>query len=130
MSVPPHPPPSTHQLVKVNQPDLVLFVGEALVGNEAVDQLSKFNQALADFSQADEPRLIDGIILTKFDTIDDKVRYCTLFVFSMGTLGYFFFVSLFFLYCVKKCTKTDASVLLCGHMTTVILFFWTKVVLL
>jgi signal recognition particle receptor subunit alpha len=34
------------KLVSVNNPDLVLFVGEALVGNEAVDQLSKFNQAL------------------------------------------------------------------------------------
>uniref|UniRef100_A0A2C9K4M0 SRP54-type proteins GTP-binding domain-containing protein n=1 Tax=Biomphalaria glabrata TaxID=6526 RepID=A0A2C9K4M0_BIOGL len=61
------------KLVKVNQPDLVLFVGEALVGNEAVDQLVKFNQALADHSQSATPRLIDGIILTKFDTIDDKV---------------------------------------------------------
>ncbi|XP_011630084.1 signal recognition particle receptor subunit alpha homolog, partial [Pogonomyrmex barbatus] len=27
------------KLIKVNEPDLVLFVGEALVGNEAVDQL-------------------------------------------------------------------------------------------
>lgn len=62
------------QLIKVNQPDLVLFVGEALVGNEAVDQLTKFNQALADHSNMTNPRLIDGIILTKFDTIDDKVH--------------------------------------------------------
>lgn len=52
----------------------VLFVGEALVGNDAVDQLSKFNQRLADLSTAPEPRAIDGILLTKFDTIDDKVR--------------------------------------------------------
>ena len=61
------------KLVQVNNPDLVLFVGEALVGNEAVDQLSKFNQALADHSSSARPRLIDGIVLTKFDTIDDKV---------------------------------------------------------
>lgn len=27
------------KLIAVNTPDLVLFVGEALVGNEAVDQL-------------------------------------------------------------------------------------------
>ena len=60
-------------MIKVNQPDLVLFVGEALVGNEAVDQLVKFNQALADHSQQENPHLIDGIVLTKFDTIDDKV---------------------------------------------------------
>jgi len=57
----------------VNDPDVVLFVGEALVGNEAVDQLVKFNQALADYSATDNPHLIDGIVLTKFDTIDDKV---------------------------------------------------------
>ncbi|XP_010984558.3 signal recognition particle receptor subunit alpha [Camelus dromedarius] len=61
------------KLITVNAPDLVLFVGEALVGNEAVDQLVKFNRALADHSMAQTPRLIDGIVLTKFDTIDDKV---------------------------------------------------------
>ncbi|XP_015277993.1 PREDICTED: signal recognition particle receptor subunit alpha [Gekko japonicus] len=61
------------KLIAVNTPDLVLFVGEALVGNEAVDQLVKFNKALADHSMAQTPRLIDGIVLTKFDTIDDKV---------------------------------------------------------
>uniref|UniRef100_A0A803Y465 SRP receptor subunit alpha n=1 Tax=Meleagris gallopavo TaxID=9103 RepID=A0A803Y465_MELGA len=61
------------KLIAVNAPDLVLFVGEALVGNEAVDQLVKFNKALADHSMAQTPRLIDGIVLTKFDTIDDKV---------------------------------------------------------
>ncbi|XP_071859124.1 signal recognition particle receptor alpha isoform X1 [Bombus fervidus] len=61
------------KLIKVNEPDLVLFVGEALVGNEAVDQLVKFNQALADHSQSTNPHIIDGIVLTKFDTIDDKV---------------------------------------------------------
>ncbi|XP_062894294.1 signal recognition particle receptor subunit alpha isoform X2 [Mobula hypostoma] len=61
------------KLIAINMPDLVLFVGEALVGNEAVDQLVKFNQALADHSMAEKPRLIDGIVLTKFDTIDDKV---------------------------------------------------------
>lgn len=61
------------KLIKVNDPDLVLFVGEALVGNEAVDQLMKFNQALADYSSNENPHIIDGIVLTKFDTIDDKV---------------------------------------------------------
>ncbi|KPI90932.1 Signal recognition particle receptor subunit alpha [Papilio xuthus] len=61
------------KLITVNQPDLVLFVGEALVGNEAVDQLVKFNQALADHSATNDPHVIDGIVLTKFDTIDDKV---------------------------------------------------------
>ncbi|RUS77229.1 hypothetical protein EGW08_015004 [Elysia chlorotica] len=72
------------KLVKVNQPDLVLFVGEALVGNEAVDQLTKFNRALADFSQQQPPRLIDGIILTKFDTIDDKVGAAVSMTYTTG----------------------------------------------
>lgn len=61
------------KLIAVNEPDTVLFVGEALVGNEAVDQLVKFNQALADYSSSSSPHVIDGIVLTKFDTIDDKV---------------------------------------------------------
>ncbi|KAF5302210.1 hypothetical protein FQA39_LY10249 [Lamprigera yunnana] len=61
------------KLIKVNDPDLVLFVGEALVGNEAIDQLVKFNQALADYSHSSNPHIIDGMVLTKFDTIDDKV---------------------------------------------------------
>merc|ERR1711872_244911 len=61
------------KLIAVNAPDLVLFVGEALVGNEAIDQLVKFNAALADHSANDNPHTVDGIVLTKFDTIDDKV---------------------------------------------------------
>ncbi|KAJ2544162.1 hypothetical protein EV175_005916, partial [Coemansia sp. RSA 1933] len=60
------------KLVSLNSPDKILFVGEALVGNEAVDQLHKFNRALRDFSGHARPRHIDGIILTKFDTIDDR----------------------------------------------------------
>lgn len=68
----------------VNEPHLTLFVGEALVGNEAVDQLVKFNRALADHSSTNTPQVIDGILLTKFDTIDDKVIFTVL-------IGYFFF---------------------------------------
>ena len=55
--------------MSVNRPDKIVFVGEALVGNEAVDQLVKFNTALRNFSASTgSPRGIDGIILTKFDT--------------------------------------------------------------
>ena len=61
-------------LISMNEPDLVLFVGEALVGNDAVDQLSKFNQRLSDLAQSASPHTIDGIVLTKMDTIDEKVR--------------------------------------------------------
>ncbi len=60
-------------LVSRNNPDLVLFVGEALVGNDGVDQLIEFNRALKNLSRSRTPRVIDGIILTKFDTVDDKV---------------------------------------------------------
>lgn len=72
------------KLIYLNNPDLVLFVGEALVGNDAVDQLSKFNQKLADLSTSPNPRLIDGILLTKFDTIDDKVGAALSMVYISG----------------------------------------------
>lgn len=72
------------KLIRVNQPDLVLFVGEALVGNEAVDQLTKFNNALVDNSNSENPRVIDGIILTKFDTIDDKVGAAISMTYTTG----------------------------------------------
>jgi signal recognition particle receptor subunit alpha len=62
------------KLIHLNSPDLVLFVGEALVGNDGVDQLDKFNKALErECVDSSRPRGIDGIVLTKFDTIDDKV---------------------------------------------------------
>lgn len=71
-------------LINVNQPDLVLFVGEALVGNDAVDQLTKFNQRLADLATTPKPHLIDGVLLTKFDTIDDKVGAALSMVYTSG----------------------------------------------
>lgn len=63
-------------LIKKNKPDLTLFVGEALVGNEAVDQLTRFNNSLLDNGcrlEGSSRSAIDGIVLTKFDTIDDQV---------------------------------------------------------
>jgi len=66
-----------HQLVSTNNPDKIIFVGEALVGNEAVDQLTKFDRALRDYSSASgvvgKGRGIDGMLVTKWDTVDDKV---------------------------------------------------------
>ncbi|KIK63638.1 hypothetical protein GYMLUDRAFT_40706 [Collybiopsis luxurians FD-317 M1] len=64
------------KLVTVNNPDKIIFVGEALVGNEAVDQLKKFDRALRDFSASSgsgKERGIDGMLVTKWDTVDDKV---------------------------------------------------------
>ena len=68
---------------------MVLFVGEALVGNEAVDQVKKFNQALIDNSplkttNPEHVRTIDGIVLTKFDTIDDKVGAAISMTYTTG----------------------------------------------
>merc|ERR1712060_328238 len=73
------------KLVNTNETDLVLFVGEALVGNDAVDQLSKFNARLSDLS-SDKRRkqAIDGLVLTKFDTIDDKVGAALSLVYTSG----------------------------------------------
>ncbi|CDR87837.1 related to SRP101-signal recognition particle receptor, alpha chain [Sporisorium scitamineum] len=61
------------KLVAVNRPDKIIFVGEALVGNEAVDQITKFDGAMKDFSGVSNPRGLDGSLLTKWDTVDDKV---------------------------------------------------------
>jgi signal recognition particle receptor subunit alpha len=69
----------------VNKPDLVLFVGEALVGNDGVDQLVEFDRRLVDHaSDGAAPRRIDGIILTKFDTVDDKVGAALSMVYKTG----------------------------------------------
>ncbi|MBM4240434.1 MAG: signal recognition particle-docking protein FtsY [Euryarchaeota archaeon] len=45
------------KIKRVIEPDLIIFVGDALTGNDAVDQAIKFNDAVG----------IDGIILTKAD---------------------------------------------------------------
>ena len=71
------------KLVAMNKPNLILFVGEALVGHDAVDQLVKFNRALVDYATG-EPRTIDGMILTKYDTVDDKVGAALSMVFITG----------------------------------------------
>lgn len=38
---------------------------------------------------SDKPRLIDGIVLTKFDTIDDKVFYSD--HFTIGAISFLWF---------------------------------------
>ena len=58
------------KLVTETSPDLVLFVCEALVGNDGMDQLTMFQKAL---TSGGHKRPIDGIVLTKFDTASDKV---------------------------------------------------------
>eukprot|EP01064_Diplonema_japonicum_P034562 TRINITY_DN71_c3_g2_i1.p1 TRINITY_DN71_c3_g2~~TRINITY_DN71_c3_g2_i1.p1 ORF type:complete len:574 (+),score=139.84 TRINITY_DN71_c3_g2_i1:38-1759(+) len=76
---------SLAKLIHINKPDLVLFVGEALVGNDGIDQLKKFNYSLVKHTPpGDVPRGIDGIVLTKFDTIDDKVGAAVSMVYQSG----------------------------------------------
>ena len=58
------------KLAADNQPDLVVFVGEALVGNDGVDQVRMFHQAV---SSLDRRQKVNAIMLTKLDTVSDKV---------------------------------------------------------
>jgi len=46
------------KIKRVAKPDLIIFVGDALAGNDAVEQAKRFNETVG----------IDGVILTKVDT--------------------------------------------------------------
>jgi fused signal recognition particle receptor len=46
------------KIKRVAKPNLIIFVGDALAGNDAVDQAKRFNEIVG----------IDGVILTKVDT--------------------------------------------------------------
>ena len=46
------------KIKRVAKPDLIIFVGDALSGNDAVEQAKRFNEVVG----------IDGVILTKVDT--------------------------------------------------------------
>jgi signal recognition particle receptor subunit alpha len=80
------------KLVATNNPDKIIFVGEALVGNEAVDQLTKFDRALKDFSASGsgtgQGRGIDGMLVTKWDTVDDKVSFGLLAYLGIDSLTF------------------------------------------
>ncbi len=49
------------KIIRVTKPDLKLFVGESITGNDCVEQAQRFNELVE----------MDGIILTKAD-VDDK----------------------------------------------------------
>jgi len=49
------------KIIRVAKPDLKIFVGEAITGNDCIEQSQKFNEAIT----------IDGVILAKAD-IDEK----------------------------------------------------------
>jgi fused signal recognition particle receptor len=46
-----------NKIIRVNKPDLKIFVGDSLTGNDAVEQARTFNDSIG----------IDGVILTKMD---------------------------------------------------------------
>lgn len=46
------------KIKRVTKPDMIIFVGDALTGNDAIDQAQKFNDAVS----------LDAAILTKIDT--------------------------------------------------------------
>jgi len=46
------------KIKRVAKPDMIIFVGDALAGNDAVEQAKRFNEIVG----------IDGVILTKVDT--------------------------------------------------------------
>uniref|UniRef100_A0A7S1YKR2 SRP54-type proteins GTP-binding domain-containing protein n=1 Tax=Sexangularia sp. CB-2014 TaxID=1486929 RepID=A0A7S1YKR2_9EUKA len=75
---------SLAKLVSTNRPDLVMFVGEALVGNEAVAQITSFSRAMTEYSPDPNPRTVDCVMLTKFDTVDDKVGAAVSMVHETG----------------------------------------------
>lgn len=49
------------KIIRVTRPDFKIFVGEAITGNDCIEQAQRFNQAVN----------IDGVILTKAD-LDEK----------------------------------------------------------
>ncbi|OHT10497.1 SRP54-type protein [Tritrichomonas foetus] len=72
------------RLINVVKPDLTVFVAEALVGNNGSDQIQKFDLSLKTGIEGHAGAGIDGIILTKFDTIDDKVGAALTLVYETG----------------------------------------------
>jgi len=45
------------KIKRVSKPDLILYIGDALAGNDAVEQAKQFHEAVG----------LDGIVLTKID---------------------------------------------------------------
>lgn len=69
------------KLIAVNAPDLVLFVGEALVGNEAVDQLVSAESFHEGWMGAEGVRL--QVLLEELWTASEsQVHFLGVFSFS------------------------------------------------
>ncbi|OQS54498.1 Srpr [Ecytonucleospora hepatopenaei] len=61
---------SLSKLIRVNNPTHIIYVGEALTGNDGVDFINEFNNCI---SVGKEGRKINSIILTKVDTVGEKI---------------------------------------------------------
>jgi len=63
------------KIIRINEPDLSIFIAESTVGNDGEDQLVKFNAALKNTNNIDPvpPRGIDCMILTKMDIVDKLI---------------------------------------------------------
>ncbi|XP_061362866.1 uncharacterized protein LOC133306549 [Gastrolobium bilobum] len=94
------------KLIYLNNPDLVLFVGEALGIGVLIEPIY-FVAEVTDLSTSPTPRLIDGILLTKFDIIDDKVGAALSMVYISGAPVRFLYI-----FSVKHVAKDGAS---CGQ---------------
>lgn len=73
---------SLTKLIKVNNPDHIIFVGEALIGGDSLDHIKEFNKRISEGSSG---RKIDSIILTKIDTVDDKIGQVLNFTFMVNS---------------------------------------------
>ncbi|KAH0794830.1 signal recognition particle receptor alpha subunit [Histomonas meleagridis] len=72
------------RLINEVKPDMTVFVAEALVGNNGSDQIQQFDKTLKMHNGGENAKGIDGIILTKFDTVDDKVGAALTLVYETG----------------------------------------------
>lgn len=64
------------------KPDFTLFLAEALVGGMGSEQIISFETALK--RTANDASGINGILLTKFDTVDDNVGAALTIVYETG----------------------------------------------
>lgn len=65
---------SLQKLIRISQPDLVLFLGEAQCGNSLFDDLKNFHQAIVDRGERkDSSKGVDACMITKTDLVDGKV---------------------------------------------------------
>lgn len=61
---------SLSKMIRINKPSLVMYVGEALVGSDSVEQIRAFDLAVR---QACVDKEVDGIVVTKCDAVGDKI---------------------------------------------------------